>query len=83
MPTYLPSLFYISILLYLLLYHVSIYLTPFLYPFIILSYCFAREGGTFQGELWTSETIYFESQMIPACYLANGILHLVGLVIAS
>lgn len=47
MPTYLPSIFYISILLYLLLYHVSIYLTPFLYPSIILSYYFAggRGGG--------------------------------------
>lgn len=48
MPTYLPSIFYISILLYLLLYHVSIYLTPFLYPSIILSYYFAGVGAHFK-----------------------------------
>lgn len=57
MPTYLPFIFCISILLYLLLYHVSIYLTPFLYPSIILSYYFAGGGGAFQSELWTSETM--------------------------
>lgn len=48
MPTYLPFIFCISILLYLLLYHVSIYLTPFLYPSIILSYYFAGGGAHFK-----------------------------------